>query len=57
MLAVLFIFDLGSVVLRQFVQSHPGITGLCHGRVRLLSRDSLIFIAGDQNIDHDCCML
>jgi hypothetical protein len=56
-LAVLFIFDLGSVVLRQFVQSHPGITGLCHGKVRLLSRDSLIFIAGDQNIDHDCCML
>ena len=55
--AVLFSFDLGSVVLRQFVQSRPGSTGLCHERVRLLSRDSLIFIAGDQNIDHDCCML
>ena len=48
--AVLFSFDLGGVVLRQFVQSRLGSTGQCHGGVRFLSRNSLIFSAGDA-----CC--
>ena len=45
--AVLFSFDLGSVVLRQFFQSRLGSTGQCHGGVRFRSRNSLIFTAGD----------
>ena len=38
-LAVLFSFVLGGVVLRQYIQSHPGSTGLCHKRVRFRSRN------------------